>query len=240
MRRHLRPLTLLSMLICLVGVVQRAALAQASSTRNELWPEVDVYINLKPKLRLFLLGTTSKSVEDGEILKADAFEAQVGVHLDYLLSKYVTLRTGYRFGTSLGTADEFKEHRLLTEQTLHKSLPWQLSLSDRNREDFRFVNGEFSFRYRNRVTLEKELEFLGKRSVRPYVFSEGFYDTRYDVWNRTRFGGGVQIALKPGPFMDSRLPKHQRVLDFYYMRQHDTRSSTTHVNGFGVVLAFYF
>ena len=239
MRRHLRTLTLLSMLICLVGVVQREALAQDSSTRNELWPEVDVYINLKPKLRLFLLGTTSKSVEDGEILKADAFEAQFGAHLDYMPNKHLTLRTGYRFGTSLGDSDdEFKEHRLLTEQTLHKSLPWRMLLSDRNREDFRFVNGEFSFRYRNRVKLEKELELLRKRSIRPYIFGEGFYDTRYDVWNRTRFGGGVQIALKPGPFMKS--PKNQRVLDLYYIRQHDTRSSTTHVNGFGVVLAFYF
>jgi len=41
------------------------AKAQESDTRNEFWPEIDVYINVKPKVRLYLLGTISKSVEDG-------------------------------------------------------------------------------------------------------------------------------------------------------------------------------
>jgi hypothetical protein len=39
------------------------AKAQESDTRNEFWPEIDVYINVKPKVRVYLIGTTSKSVE---------------------------------------------------------------------------------------------------------------------------------------------------------------------------------
>ena len=39
------------------------AKAQQSVTRNEFWPEIDVYINVKPKVRLYLIGTISKSVE---------------------------------------------------------------------------------------------------------------------------------------------------------------------------------
>ncbi len=58
------------------------AKAQQSVTRNEFWPEIDVYINVKPKVRLYLLGTISKSVEDGEIRNAQGFEAQIGAHVD--------------------------------------------------------------------------------------------------------------------------------------------------------------
>ena len=215
--------------------------AQESTTRNEFWPEIDVYINLKPKVRLYLLGTVSKSVEDGELRNAQGFEAQIGAHVDYLPNEHVILRAGYRFGTSVGeTAEPFKEHRLLTEQTLRKLLPGDLLLSDRNREDFRFVNGDFSFRYRNRVTLEREFHLFKERTVTPYVSGEMFYDTRYNTWNRNRLAVGVQTSLRRGPIRKLLLPKRQIILDLYYMRQNDSRSDIQHVNGVGAALTFYF
>jgi hypothetical protein len=113
-----------------------------------------------------------------------------------------------------------------------------LLLSDRNREDFRFLLDGFSFRYRNRLMLEHEFQLAGNRGIPPYGSVEGFYDTRYDVWNKTRFTAGLQIALKNRPL--DLLPKHHAILDVYYMRVHDTRGSTPHVNGLGLVLAFYF
>jgi len=219
----------------------KAARAQQPTTRNEFWPEIDVHINLKPKLRLYLLGTVSKSVEDGELFNAKAFESQIGVHVDYIPNDHLILRTGYRFGTSVGeTSEPFKEHRLLTEQTLRKLLPNELLLSDRNREDFRFVNGDFSFRYRNRVTLEREFHLLKGRTVTPYVSGEIFYDTRYQTWNRNRLAVGAQISLRRGPIRKLLLPKRQVILDLYYMRQNDSRSDTAHVNAIGVSLAFHF
>ncbi len=219
----------------------QATRAQEPTTRNEFWPEIDVYINLKPKLRLYLLGTVSKSVEDGELRNAQGFEAQIGVHIDYLPNEHVILRTGYRFGTSVGeTGEPFKEHRLLTEQTLRKLIPGGLMLSDRNREDFRFVNGDFSFRYRNRVTVEREFHLLKQRSITPYVSGEIFYDTRYRTWNRNRLAVGVQTSLRRGPVRKMLLPKRQIIMDLYYMRQNDSRSEIPHVNGFGAALTFYF
>ena len=157
-----------------------------------------------------ILGTVSKSVEDGELRNAQGFEAQIGVHVDYIPNKHVILRTGYRFGTSLGETDEpFKEHRLVTEQTLRQMPPGDLLLSDRNREDFRFVNGDFSFRYRNRVTIERELHLLKRRTVTPYVSGEMFYDTRYNIWNRNRLAVGIQTSLRRGPIRKLLLPKRQ-------------------------------
>ena len=218
----------------------QSARAQDSETQRQLWPEVNVYINVKPKVRLFLLGTVSKSVEDGELRNADGFEAQIGVHVDYIPSDHVILRTGYRYGTSIGSGDPFKEHRFLAEQTLRKMLPGDLLLSDRNREDFRFVDGDFSFRYRNRVTLEREFHLWKGRNITPYVSGEIFYDTRYDTWNRNRWAVGVQQTLRRGPLQKMLLHKRQITIDLYFMRQNDSRSSSPHVNAVGAALAFHF
>ena len=227
---------MVSLLLLLSGT--QTTRAQEPTTRTEFWPEIDAYIHLKPTVRLFLLGTVSKSVEDGEIFNAQAFEAQIGAHIDYIPKKYLVLRAGYRYGWSLED-DSYREHRLLTEQTFRKLLPGDLLLSDRNREDFRFLKGDFSFRYRNRVTIEREFQ-LKKRSITPYVSGEIFYDTRYDIWNRNRLSAGVQTSLRRGPILKMLLPERQIILDLYYMRQNDSRSETQHVNAIGASLAFYF
>ncbi len=215
--------------------------AQEPATRKEFWPEVDVYINIKPKVRLYLLGTISKSVEDGELFNAQSYEAQVGAHVDYIPNKHLILRAGYRYGTSVGDSDDgFREHRLLAEQTVRKMLPGDFLLSDRNRQDFRFLNGDFSFRYRNRLTIEREVPLFESRTITPYVSGEVFYDTRFGVWNRNRWAVGVQHSLRPGPLLKMVLPKRQIILDLYYMRQNDSRSGSPHVNAFGASLAFHF
>jgi Protein of unknown function (DUF2490) len=232
---------ILSVFLLLVLTGTQVASAQEPTTREEFWPEIDVYITVKPKVRLYLTGTVSKSVEDGELRNAQGYEGQIGVHVDYIPNNHVILRTGYRYGTAVGSNSEpFKEHRLLTEQTLRHLLPGDLLLSDRNREDFRFVNGDFSFRYRNRVTLEREVHLFKGRTITPYVSGEIFYDTRYNTWNRNRWAVGLQQSLLRGPLRKMLLHKRQVILDLYYMRQNDSRSEIQHVNAIGAALAFYF
>ena len=216
-------------------------ISKAQETRREFWPEIDVYINIKPKVRLYLLGTVAKSVEDGEIRNAQGYEAQVGAHVDYIPNHHLILRTGYRYGSAIGDNDDgFREHRLIAEQTLRKLLPGDFLLSDRNREDFRFINGDFSFRYRNRVTIERELPLFKGRNITPYVSGEIFYDTRFDVWNRNRMAVGIQHTLLRGPLQKMLLHKRQVVLDLYFMKQNDSRSQTSHVKALGAALVFYF
>ena len=62
----------LFLFVFMIGTL--AVKAQESVTRNEFWPEIDVYVNVKPKVRIYLIGTVSKSVEDGEIRNAQSFE----------------------------------------------------------------------------------------------------------------------------------------------------------------------
>src|SRR5688500_20384027 len=51
----------LTMFLFMFTIGTQAVNAQQSDTRNEFWPEIDVYINVKPKVRIYLIGTISKS-----------------------------------------------------------------------------------------------------------------------------------------------------------------------------------
>ena len=242
-----KPLVLISGLFLLVLLSDtRTIRAQEPTTRDEFWPSIEVYINVKPKLRLYLLGTVSKAVEDGELFNAQSYEAQIGAHVDYIPNEHLILRAGYRYGRAIGNNDNgFREHRLLSEQIPRTLLPGNLLLSDRNREDFRFINGDFSFRYRNRVTIEREFQWfnvplLRGRTITPYVSGEISYDTRFGVWNRNRYAVGVVQSLRRGPILRQLLPKRGIFLDLYLMRQNDSRSSPSHVNALGAGLVFHF
>ena len=241
-----KPVVLISGLFLLTLLSDtRTIRAQEPTTRDEFWPSVEVYINVKPKVRLYLLGTVSKAIEDGELFNAQSYEAQIGAHVDYIPNQHFILRAGYRYGRAVGNNDDgFREHRLLSEQILRKLLPGDLLLTDRNREDFRIIKGDFSFRYRNRVMIEREfqvnLPILSRRSMTPYVSGEISFDTRFGVWNRNRYAVGVVQSLRRGPILRQLLPKRGINLDLYLMRQNDSRSSPSHVNAVGAGLVFHF
>jgi hypothetical protein len=242
-----KPLVVIAGLFLLVLLIDtRTIRAQEPTTRGEVWPSVEVYINVKPKVRLYLLATVSKAVEDGELFNAQSYEAQVGAHVDYIPNEQLILRAGYRYGRAVGDNDNgFREHRLLADQILRKLLPGDLLLTDRNREEFRFITGDFSFRYRNRVTIEREFQLssvplLRGRTISPYVSGEIFYDTRYGAWNRNRYAVGMILAFRRGPLLKKLQPERGINLDVYLMRQNDSRSSPPHVNALGAALIFYF
>ena len=226
-------------LVCFVALVaglsSSARAQQDSEVNKQFWPEIDVYVSLNEKFRLFFIAATTKAVET-----KDNTEGVVGAHLDYHVNKKVTLRNGYRYGFSLAGSDPFKEHRIVLEQTVRQPLPLEVLLSDRNREDIRWVNGEFSARYRNRVTLEREFKILN-RAITPYGAAEVGYDSRFKTWNLNRLTVGVQIAIKRGaPLISLIHPKKQFVLDVYLTRQNDSRSEPSRVKALGMAFNIYY
>jgi hypothetical protein len=68
-------------------------------------------------------------------------------------------------------------------------------LSDRNRLDLRWVNSVFSWRYRGRLTLEREFHVGEKRALTPYTSGELYYDSRFEIWNRNRYAFGLQTTF---------------------------------------------
>ncbi|MCI0387648.1 MAG: DUF2490 domain-containing protein [Acidobacteria bacterium] len=214
----LKVIRCLLLLSCLCG----PAVAQDEpTTRNEIWPEVDLYITLNPKWRLFFLANSTVERETNI-----AREGQVGAHVDYFFNKYLVFRAGYRYGFSLHEDEPFQEQRILFEQTFRVRIPWRILLSDRNRQDLRWVDGEFSVRYRNRLMLERDFSVNSFRFT-GYGSAEVYYDTRFDTFNRTRFVIGVAFPVC-------------RVfgLDFSYNRQNDTKSTPNHVNALGINFVF--
>jgi len=209
--------------------------AQNSDTRSELWQEVDIHVPINEKIRLiFSVSTTGVRTSKSNLA------GQVGAYIDYTVNRRLVLRSGYRYGFSLGESDPSREHRLILDQTFRQSAPVKVLLSDRNREEFRFINGSYSFRYRNRLTVEREFRFMG-RSLTPYAAAEVFHDSRFDLWNRNRLTAGVQIHLKrSAPLLKLIYPRRRVVLDFYYTRQNDIRSEPHHINALGVTFGFYF
>jgi hypothetical protein len=236
-----RRINLLIMASILSALLRSISSAQntAAPTEAEFWPEVQAYIKLNPKFRLFFNGSVSTSVEDGELLRGNAFEALVGAHLDYIPSNHFVLRAGYRYIFSLDESDPYHEHRVILEQTPRHLFPGQILVSDRNREDFRSVNGDFSFRYRNRLTAEREFQ-VWKRSWTPYGSIEVFYDSRFNAWSRNRWSTGIVLPVRKrlAP-LKLLFPDKDVTVDLYYLRQNDRNPSEKHVNAFGITIAIH-
>lgn len=230
-RWHVRIRAIFFGVLCLL-VSSTQAITQ--ETRQEVWPEFDAFYQFDQRFRIFLLAAFS-SAEEG-----DFKEGQLGAHIDFGIkpkirkfldnekNQYLSGRIGYRYISSLGAEeDPYKEHRVVSEITPRFFLPLAFVLHDRNRTDFRWIASEFSWRYRNRLTLERQFEIRRFKFI-PYITGEAYYDNRYHAWNRHRYGAGVQLPL------GKRL-----ALDFYNMRQHDSRSEPTNIYAFGWTVAFY-
>jgi hypothetical protein len=212
--------------------------AQEDDTRGEWWPEVDAYVNLSDHSRLYLLATVARN-------RAEDFgEGMLGAHVDLFLKPigrpwllhtpdvvkhhYLTFRAGYRYAWDLSDRSEYQEHRGLLEVTLRYQPVERFVFVNRSRLDLRDLNGEGSWRYRNRSRLERDLP-LGSRVATPYLMAEFYYDSRYDRWNRQRYYVGIEWPIGATSILDS-----------YYCRQDDSRSSIAHVNAVGLAFNLYF
>lgn len=224
----LRPGCLLVLL--LLGVTAHAQ--QTSETKKEIWPEVDVYVPLNERFRLLVEAGSEKASES-----RNSLEGQVGAYVDLFFRKRITLRAGYRRGFSLDD-NPFSEHRVTFDQTFHKPLPRKFAFSDRNRQELRWLSGDFSMRFRNRARIEKTFP-IGKKSLVPYSSGEIFYDSRFSTFNRLRVTFGTQLVFAKREFWLMNL-RRQRVLDFYYLWQADSRSQPRRLHVIGVTFEIHF
>lgn len=196
------------------------ALLQGQDERFEVWPELDVWVQLSPDWKLFFPLAISRARE------VDYTEALVGAHVDYRFSRYLSARVGYRFlwaPSEIGDSNVYTEHRGVAEITVRAYPGLGLVLLDRNRLDLRDIDGEFSWRYRNRARVERTFPLTRDRSVNPYAMVELGYDSRFDVFNRVRMQLGVEYQFS-----------RRLMLDTYYLRQWDDYSSVPRLNALGL------
>ena len=240
-RRHIGGFrNLLKALMCIaltLGSVPDAA-GQSSGSRNEFWPELNVYVNLNDKSRLYVEYSATSREDVGSYA-----EGQVGIFFDFWtfpplrsrlhrsfdasLSKLLMIRTGYEYSSPKNNSGASTVHTLREEVTPRVPLPGSFLLSDRNRVDFRWVDGGFTWRYRNRLRLERTID-IGRFAITPYVQAEAFYTVDQGRWTRTRGAVGAEFAIT-----------RRLVYELYYLRQNDRTAVPSRVNAIGMALQVY-
>ena len=90
--------------------------------------------------------------------------------LDDAKSRALVIETGYRIITA---PDAPNESRAVEAVTFHFPLFAQILLTDRNRADLDWKSGIFTWRYRNKLTVERTFAIHGYHLI-PYVAGEPF------------------------------------------------------------------
>ena len=140
----------------------------------------------------------------------------------------VVIRAGYEYRR--GDEDTFhsRTHTAMVDGTLRWAFPKKILMADRNRGELRSVDGDASFRYRNRLLLERPFSMF-KRKVTPYASAEAFWDGRFRSWNKFRYTGGVEVQA----FWRS-------TVDLYYTRERCVTCPDPHTDILGLNVKFFF
>jgi hypothetical protein len=206
---------------------------------DQLWPDGNAFLKLNDNRRLFFLYAGTRVQQGGysdgqlgahvDLFLAPITKIRVQRHPDVARNRFLSIRLGYLYGkTPKDSPEPFVEHAPLVEITPRYYLPKGILLTSRNRLDFRFLDGVYRPRYRLREKLERSFE-IRSFTVTPYAHAEAFYDWRYDAFHRFRFAAGGEIQLH-----------RHLVVEGYYLRQHDSRSSVRALNVAGIGIQFYF
>ncbi len=219
MKRHLLVLSLL----LLVSSVN-AQSANSTDDDEQFWPDLTLRFNLNKKTTLDFFATARLGRHVSHFVAE-----QLGVATAYRPSKYLTVAANFRtvWGQPTATKSSF-EKRLFFDVTPRLPLKKGFLLTDRNRIEFREINGVRSTRYRNRYQIEKAMKW-GEKTFTPYISGENYYDSRYHEWGRKQLWTGVRI-----PFST------HLSCDFMYMHNWDARAKPGYWHVLGVLTRIEF
>jgi len=199
-----------------------ASAAAAQRVTDELWPELDLYWRPAEHQRTFLQLSSSTDQEGTK------HEGTVGLYQDYLFLPGGYLRGGYQFTFSVRDAS-YRESRIVGEATLGRDLGPRLRLINRTRVEPRWINGEYSYRVRDRVQLQRDAANVQRSLFIPYGTFEVYYDSRFEKISRLagRVGNLFRFSERTS-------------LDVYLARQDNSRSSLKSINALGTTFAVTF
>jgi hypothetical protein len=236
MKRHNTFAT--ALLIPLLILTGRASAVAQEETRYEFWPSVEAYYRFDAQWRAY--GTVGLS----QSRETQYTDASIGAYLDYsflpigpLITFEATeferyrafqIRTGVFLAEALGShKGTYTETAVVVEPTARLYITEKILLVDRNRFEIRRLNGEGSWRYRNRIRVER-LMVTELVTFSPYISFEALYDSREQTFNRLRTQAGAEWKLS-----------EIVVLDTYYLYQSDSRSSPEHLHVLSVSLTMF-
>lgn len=222
--------------LALLLILFAASLARSQQTA-QFWPEIDTYIKLSPTFRLMFNASTTQ--EAGTTIGSQ-FGANLDLfakplfklkrftvfQLDESKSRPLTIRIGYN---RLPNGDKPPENRVVLDATPRYPLKAGFLVADRNRADLRWINGDFSWRYRNRLMVERTFA-IHNYHFTPYVRGEAYYVSTVGKWSRTTEDIGFLFPIR-----------RRAEIEGYYEHMNDTsKSPNQQTHGIGLVLSLYF
>jgi hypothetical protein len=146
--------------------------------------------------------------------------------LDDSKSRALVLEPRYRYITAPNAAPEDRE---LAAATFNFPMAAGFHISDRNRIELDWKNGVFTWRYRNKLTLQRTFAIRSYHFI-PYIAAEPFYESQYNKWSSTDLYAG---SLFP-------MDKHFE-FNLYYEHENDTyKKPNRQQNYVGLALYLYF
>lgn len=152
--------------------------------------------------------------------------AQSAFDLDDSKPRSLVLETGYRYVVAPNTP---AVNRMQAVATLHFPMKAAVVITDRNRADLDWKSGYFSWRYRNKLTLERTFTIHACHLI-PYASVEPYYESRYEKWSTTALYIGCLFPVG----------KHVEFNSYYEHENNTGRSSNQQVNATGLALYLYF
>ncbi len=211
-----------------------AALAQT----DEFLPEIDAYYKISSPLRIWL--QAKETAEAG-----NPVTAEFGPSLDFYLkspikladvtafdlddskSRFMVVSVGYRY---LPTPDTAPTNRFEPVFTVNYPIAkLGLLMSDRNRFDLDWQAGNFTWRYRNRLQLERTMR-TGSYHPSLYASAEFFYESQYSRWADTALYAGCLFPIG----------KHFEFNPYYEHQNQTGKSPNQQYNQLGLMLNLYF
>jgi len=174
----------------------------AHAQDTQFLPEIDAHLTWNSYLRGYL---QAKDDREG----GDPTQFTFGPSLQFFLkpliklknvtafdlndakSRVLVIETGYRIIT---TPDTPNENRAVEAVTSHFPIFASILLTDRNRVDLDWKNGNFTWRYRNKLTLERTFSIHSYHLI-PYVAAEPFYESQYKKWASTDLYAGCLLPV---------------------------------------------
>jgi hypothetical protein len=210
---------------------------RVSAQVDELLPEIDAYYKLSKQVRVTF---QAKETREG----GDPTQAEIGPSIEFYLkpllklerttlfdlddskSRPLVFSVGYRY---LPSPNASAENRLEPALTFHFPMKAGLLLTDRNRADLDWQSGNFTWRYRNRVQIEKRLTIHSYHPA-PYGSVEVFYQSKYSKWSDTAIYAGCLFPMG----------KHAEFNPYYEHQNNTGKSPNQQLNQLGLVLSLYF
>jgi len=219
-----------------------SAFGQNSGAPTEVDPGVAVGIELNHRVRLDLYTGREKSDEldsskwkigGGVSLRTKPLFKNFIDHFDADKQHVLVAAVMYEYSKASDAEIRSIEHKLMLDATGRYAFGGKILISDRNRFEFRWVDGDSRFRYRNRLFVERPWKAwkIKKREITTYGGAEAFWDQKFTKWNQFRFTAGVQFPI----------PALKRTsIDLYCERAHCVTCSNPNVNVFGASIYIFF